>query len=111
MTVQQLVLGGQEYVVVRKADWQRLARRRPADDPDMPSLPPINERGNRDAIAYARATIARGIIRDRKKRGLSQQQLAELAGVRQESISRIETCKVSATRRIIEKIDAALKAR
>jgi ribosome-binding protein aMBF1 (putative translation factor) len=108
MTVQQLVLDGREYVVVRKTDWQRIAGAR-GDAAELPPLPPVNERGNRDAIAYARASIAREIIRDRKERGLSQEQLAKLAGVRQETISRIETCKVSPTRRIIEKIEAALK--
>lgn len=44
------------------------------------------------------------MIRNRKGVGLSQQALADLAGVRQETISRIETGKHTASPRTIDKI-------
>ena len=40
---------------------------------------------------------------------MSQVQLAELAGLRQETLSRIESGKHSPTVRTVEKIDRALK--
>jgi predicted transcriptional regulator len=48
------------------------------------------------------------VIKERRALGLSQTELARLAGVRQETISRIETGKQTVTRRIIGKIDKAL---
>jgi transcriptional regulator with XRE-family HTH domain len=41
--------------------------------------------------------------------GLTQQALAKLAGVRQETLSRLESGKHSPTVRTVEKIDRALK--
>jgi transcriptional regulator with XRE-family HTH domain len=40
---------------------------------------------------------------------LSQERLAELAGLRQETLSRLESGKHSPTVRTVEKIDVALK--
>ncbi|MFI5378494.1 MAG: helix-turn-helix transcriptional regulator [Tepidisphaerales bacterium] len=111
MTLQMLKLEGRDYVVVPKADWDRIAgiTRGLVDSDELPPLPAPDADGSVDAIAYARASIARGIIQDRRRLRLTQQDLAHLAGVRQETISRIETCKVSPTRRIVEKLDAAIK--
>lgn len=66
--------------------------------------------GNIPAAAFARVSIARDIIRARRAAGLSQQALAERAGVRQETISRIETAKHSASPATIAKIEGALRA-
>ena len=65
--------------------------------------------GNVPALEFIRVSIARDIIRERKARGLTQERLAELAGVRQETLSRIESGKHSPTVRTVEKIDRALK--
>ena len=66
-------------------------------------------RGNRPALEYIRASIARDIIQERRALGLSQERLAELAGLRQETLSRLESGKHSPTVRTVEKIEAALK--
>jgi predicted transcriptional regulator len=76
---------------------------------DLPALPRPNADGTYPALEYARLSLARSLIRDRKAAGLSQQKLANLAGVRQETISRLETGKHSASVPTIEKIDRALK--
>jgi len=55
-------------------------------------------------------SIARSLAQDRQAAGLSQQELARLAGVRQETISRIESGKHSPTVRTVEKIDRILQA-
>lgn len=54
-------------------------------------------------------SIARSIIQERKAAGMSQQELARLAGVRQETISRIDSGQHSPTFRTVEKIDRALR--
>ena len=79
------------------------------DDPDLPALPPADESGQYPAIETARAIIARQVIRARKAAGWTQTELADRAGVRQETISRIETCKHSPGLRTMAKIDRALK--
>lgn len=76
----------------------------------MPPLPEADAQGNRPGVAFARATIARGIIRDRTAAGLSQAQLARLARIRVETLNRIERAKVTPDVAMIAKIDKALKA-
>jgi DNA-binding XRE family transcriptional regulator len=74
-----------------------------------PPFPHVATDGTSDAIEFARASIARRLIADRRNAGLSQQQLAKLAGVRRETISRIESGKQTATVRVIDKLDKAIR--
>ena len=53
-------------------------------------------------------SIAREILRRRRAAGLTQARLAELAGVRAETIHRIEAAKHSPSVRTVQKIDRAL---
>lgn len=82
--------------------------RRIAKEVNLPPLPEPDEDGNFPALEYVRASIARSIIRERKALGLTQEQLAKLAGVRQETICRLEKGLQSPTVRTVEKIDRAL---
>lgn len=95
-----------------ETEYERLCREagEAADDGDLPELPKPDKNGNFPALEYSRIAIARSLIRDRKGAGLSQQRLAELAGVRQETVSRLESGKHSASVSSIEKIDAAIEA-
>jgi predicted transcriptional regulator len=72
--------------------------------------PKADKQGRFPALEYARASLARDVIRDRRAAGLTQQELAELAGTRQETISRIEGGNYTASHKLIERIEAALKA-
>ena len=72
-------------------------------------MPPSDEHGLYPAIETARAIIARQIIHDRKAIGWTQAELATRAGVRQETISRIETGKHSPNLKTMAKIDQALQ--
>jgi ribosome-binding protein aMBF1 (putative translation factor) len=77
---------------------------------DLPAWPKADAEGNRPAVEFARVSIARSIAEDRQAAGLSQQELARVAGVRQETISRIESGKHSPTVRTVEKIERILQA-
>ncbi|MEX0612774.1 MAG: helix-turn-helix transcriptional regulator [Pirellulales bacterium] len=76
---------------------------------DLPPLPEPNANGNYPAVEYARASLARKIIRDRVAAGMSQRQLALRAGVRVETLCRIETGKHTPSVPTIDKIDRALR--
>jgi predicted transcriptional regulator len=78
-------------------------------DHDLPPLPKPDKHGNFPAIEYARVSLARDIIRDRRAAGLTQQELAKLAGTRQETISRVESGKYTASAKLVDRIDRALK--
>jgi predicted transcriptional regulator len=68
-------------------------------------LPPRGRSGRRPAAAFILASIARDIVADRKSAGPTQQELAKRAGIRQETLSRIESGKHPPT---LKKIDRAL---
>ena len=105
MSVARIELEGKIYVVVEKSEYDRLKTLAKAAN-----LPAADAEGNRPAIEFATATIARDIIRDRVDVGLSQKELAKRAGVRVETLCRIETGKHVPSVRTIEKLDRALKA-
>ena len=79
-------------------------------DNDLPPLPKPDKHGRFPAVEYARISLARDLIRDRKGAGLSQQRLADLAGIRQETLSRLESGKHTANPRTVDKIVHAIEA-
>jgi DNA-binding XRE family transcriptional regulator len=97
--VQTVVLDGKRFVILPEADYQR-----------MVGLPPADSAGNRPAVAAMRAVLARDIVRDRERIGWSQAELARRAGIRVETLNRIETGKHTPSVATIEKIDTALRA-
>ena len=97
---------GQTFVMVPADAWARIA----GGSVPVPELPPADVEGNRDALTFARATIARGIIRDRVAAGLSQAELARRARIQPAVLNRIERAKVVADETTLKKIDAALRA-
>ena len=107
MSNQTLCLAGKSYVVLERAEYERLATL--AKAADLPPLPKPDRKGNYPAVEFGCATIARSIIRDRVKAGLSQKQLAKLAGIRAETLCRIETGRNIPSVPTVEKIDKALK--
>ena len=111
MQIQTIQLQGKRFVVVEESYFRQLRRRAgESEEAELPPLPPPDAEGRVAAIEYARASIARDIIQHRKSLGLSQERLAKLAGIRQETLSRIETAKHTPTVRVVRKIDRALKA-
>ena len=76
----------------------------------LPMLPPADADGYYPAAETLQVIIARQISERRHKAGLSQAELAKQAGVRQETVSRLESGKHAPTVRTVEKIDRALSA-
>ena len=113
MAEQVVTRNGKRFVLVEERQWRRMrqlaAKARAIRDETLPDYPPADAQGNRPAVAYARVSIARKIIEARRAAGLSQEQLARRAGVRQETISRLESGKHSPTIRTVDKIDRALR--
>jgi predicted transcriptional regulator len=80
--------------------------RSPLDE--WPPLPAADAEGFRPAKEAVAAVIARTLIRRRVELGLEQTQLAKLAGVRVETISRLESGKHKPRRETIQRLEAAL---
>jgi ribosome-binding protein aMBF1 (putative translation factor) len=108
MIREQMMIHGKRCVAIEETELRRLERLAGRESP-MPPWPPADAKGNRPALEYIQVSIARDIIRERRSLGLGQVQLAELAGVRQETVSRLESGRHSPTVRTVEKIDKALK--
>ena len=104
-----LDIKGEKFVLVEKAEFDRLRLLAEKFDELAPAIPEPNKRGLRPALPTIRAMIARDIIRDRLAAGLTQKELARLAGLRPETLSRIEAGKNTATEETIKLIGSALK--
>lgn len=109
--IQRLELEGKRFVVIEESEYERLCREasEEAEAGDLPEFPKPDKRGRFPALEYTRVSIARDLIRGRKNAGLSQERLAKLAGVRQETISRLESGKHLASAATIEKLERAIE--
>lgn len=103
MHTDTITIQGKRYVVIPEKEYKSLVKNK------TPKLPKADHNGCRPAVDSVRAIMAQQLIADRQKSGLSQAELASLAGVRQETISRIESGKVTPTIRTMEAIDEALR--
>ena len=103
MTKATIEIKGERFVLIPEAEYEaELAA-------TLPPLPPKFPDGTREARACIRVSIARDIIQERRELGLTQTQLAKLAGIRQETLSRLESGKHRPNERTVERIEAAFK--
>jgi len=95
--LQRIEVEGKRFVLLEETEYERLCRdagaAAKAADEDLPAFPKPDKNGRLPALEFARVALARDLIRARKGAGLTQQRLAALAGIRQETISRLETGK------------------
>jgi ribosome-binding protein aMBF1 (putative translation factor) len=99
-----MTMSGKRFVLVPEDEF-KLLKRSP-----LPRLPRANPAtGNFPAIQATRVGMARDIIKRREAVGLSQKGLAEAAGVRAETLNRIEKARVTADMATIVKLDKVLK--
>ena len=106
VVAKRLTLKGKRMVMLEETEFDRLLRQ--ADEWE-PLLPEPDADGNYPAVEFAFASLAIEIIRDRRRLGLTQTELARRAGIRLETLIRIESgARRPSAVRTIEKIDQAL---
>ena len=108
MNAKILELAGRRWAIMPEADYKRLMTHA-ATEGDGPTLPRPDKRGNYPAVEYARASLARKIIKSRRLAGLSQAELARCAAIRPETLNRIEKGKTTPDTATIAKIERALE--
>lgn len=110
---QHIEIDGKPFVILPAGDFENLCGRAgeaiALDESDLPPLPKPDKKGRFPAEEYARISLARDIIRERKVANLTQTKLAKLSGIRQETLSRIESGRHKASMKTIEKIESVLK--
>ncbi len=90
-----------KYVLVPEAEYRRMLK-------GVPQLPAANAAGDRPAVAFAEASIARNIVRDRECMGMTQKELANASGIRVEVLNRAERGVTVPSVRTLVKIENAL---
>ena len=105
--VQVLTVAGRRFVLLPESDYRRLQEAAASGEP---ALPPADAQGNYPAVATLRALLARDLLRERHTLGLTQAELARRAGIRAETLNRLEQGKHSPSVRTVDKIDRALRA-
>jgi DNA-binding XRE family transcriptional regulator len=103
-TFQTVTLAGQRFVIVPESEFRRLTR-----ETGELRLPPRDARGNYPAAEALQVSIARSIVRQRRAVGLTQVELARLAGIRSETLNRIEKGKHAPSVATVDRIDRALE--
>ena len=94
MTVQTLEVGRQKLVLMPESEYKRLL----ADD----------HRSTRDAVEFANEAIGRDLRRKREALKMNQQEVAQKADIRIETLSRIESGRANPTIGTVKKILKAL---
>jgi ribosome-binding protein aMBF1 (putative translation factor) len=99
-------LDGIRYVIVRESVFDRLCREA--------GLPEQRSRSEDDALAPGfeldRATLAEKLVRRRLAAGLSQAELARRAGIRPETLNRIERGRTTPDFATVRKLVVAINA-
>jgi DNA-binding XRE family transcriptional regulator len=108
MSVQTLTVDKKKFALVPYEDYKQLLKGAKPDETGLPPLPEPLPGGNYPAREFMRASIARDIIKARRKAGLSQAELARRAGIQPAVLNRIEKAKVDAETATVDKIMAAL---
>jgi DNA-binding XRE family transcriptional regulator len=112
MSASTFTMDGKRFVILPEIEYRRLRESKrskaPEDEWGLPPLPAKLPSGNYPALEYARAVMARDLIRSRRAMGLSQAELAQKAHVRVETLNRIERAKINVSPAMMEKLDAVL---
>ena len=102
----RVTVKGQRMVMLAEDEYNRLLQK--ADEWE-PLLPAPDAHGNYPALETLDVLLAHDILRHRRRLGLSQVELARRAGIRPETLNRIEQGKRSPSVRTVDKIDRALR--
>ena len=97
---------GKRMVLLDEAAYEALLRKADLWEPDPPAP---DAQGNYPALEALAVVQARDILRARRQLGLSQAELARRAGIRPETLNRIEQGRNKPSVPTIAKIDRALQ--
>jgi len=106
MTARTITLDGKEYVVLPRVEYDGLSKAA-----QLPPLPEPDAEGHYPAVEYARVSLARDMILHCTRLGLTQAELARRAGIREETLCRIERGKHSPSVATMQKLDRVLNAK
>ena len=110
MVTGTIELKGKKFVVIPEEEYDHLCQRAAvAGHVDLPGLPAPDKKGNYPAVKALRVGLARKLVRRRWSVGLSQAEVARRAGIRPETLNRIEKAKVTADTGTITKIIKVLE--
>src|SRR5712671_4002147 len=89
-TIQTLNIGGKKFVLMPQAEYRRLTKSKMLS---VPRMPPLAADGTYPAAEAMRVAMAKKIIAAREAVGFSQAELARKAGIRVETLNRLEKGK------------------
>jgi DNA-binding XRE family transcriptional regulator len=101
--VQTIMLAGERFVILPESEYRKLKA-----EQGEPALPRPDAKGNYPAAEALRAILAQKFLRRRRAAGLTQVKLAKLAGIRPETLNRLEQGKHTPSIETINKIDKVL---
>ncbi len=99
-------LDGVRYVILREAAFERLCRTAGVDGRPGPS----GEAALAPGFDLDRASLAEKLVRRRRAAGLSQAELARRAGIRPETLNRIERGRTTPDFATVRKLVVAINA-
>ena len=99
-------LDGVCYVILRETDFQTLCRKARVG----PQAPPAGAEPLTPGLDLDRASLAEKLVRRRRVAGLSQAELARHAGIRPETLNRIERGRTTPDFATIRKLVVAINA-
>jgi DNA-binding XRE family transcriptional regulator len=106
MIARNVTMNGKQYVLVPRRQWEALTRNRGAKGGLVKMPPPL--RDGSFTLQHVRISLASKMSARRKAVGLTQAQLARLARVRVETISRLENGLHMPSIRTFDRIERAL---
>jgi DNA-binding XRE family transcriptional regulator len=101
--LQTITLAGERFVILPEVEYRKLK-----GEQGEPMLPRHDAKGNYPAVEALRVILARKILKRRREAALTQVKLAKLAGIRPETLNRLEQGKHTPSMETINKIDRAL---
>jgi DNA-binding XRE family transcriptional regulator len=104
-TVQHVAINGERMVALPEPEYKRLLQKADEWEPPMPEL---DGKGTYPAVEALCVSLARKIIRDRRRLGLTQAELARAAGIRLATLQSAESGKRPPSVATVDKIDRAL---
>jgi DNA-binding XRE family transcriptional regulator len=107
MAVQRVVVEGKRMVMLHESTFESLLRKADLWEPEMPKA---DAAGNFPALEALAVLQARDILRARRNLGVTQADLARAAGIRIETLNRVERGKHKPSIATMGKIDRALTA-